>query len=108
MFTFKREVKAVSLVEQQIQVWIAWENRINPDGTYQSNYDNWARKFIEFIGKDDICDVGPDDVESFLLFLSSTINGQYQLNVARKAVNAIRRFYTARGKKMSKSSCYNR
>jgi hypothetical protein len=99
LFTFKREVK---LVDQQISVWIARENRDNPNGTYQTHYESWARKFIDFIRKDDICDVEPDDVESFLHHVASTINGRYQLIVARKAVNAIRRFYTARGKKMVK------
>lgn len=107
MNPFKRSV--VSLADQQISVWIAWENRINPGGIYQSSYDSWSRMFVKFIRKDDICDVEQHDVDSFLRHVSATQNGQHALNTAKKAVNSVRRFYTARGKKMlnNKSSCYN-
>ena len=100
MFTFKRRGRDATLAERQIEVWIAWENRANPSGTYQSQYDSWARQFVEFISKDDICDIEQDDVESFLDHVASTVNGQYPLLVAKKSVNALIRFYTARGKRM--------
>jgi site-specific recombinase XerD len=99
--------RSVSLVDQQVSVWIAWENRVNPYGLYLREYERWVREFIRFISKADLCDVDESDVDAFLDQVALSHNGQYPVRSAEKAVNSVRRFYTARGKKMSRSSCYN-
>lgn len=100
MFTFK---KSTTLVDKQIIVWIAWEDRVNPDGCYLREYERWVRNFFQFINKDDVCDIEENDVESFLDHVAVTNNGVFPVRSAQKAINAIRRFYTARGKRMARA-----
>ncbi len=102
MFTLTKK-KGNTLADNQVTVWIAWENRINPNGFYQSEYDAWGRRFIKFSGKSDVCDIYPHEVESFLEHVAGTYNTTHTINTARKAVNALRRFYTARGRQLAKS-----
>lgn len=104
MSLFKRQVaRRVPLIEQQISVWIAWERRKAPYGMYLSEYESWLRQFVAFnSNKEDVCDITDDDVNLFINHLRHIRDASWWLSSAEKAIRSIRRFYTARGKKMTK------
>jgi site-specific recombinase XerD len=102
MFYLKKNSNKKPLIEQQINVWIAWERRKAPYGMYLSEYESWLIQFSKFNNtKSDVCDITDDDVVRFINHLRDIRDATWWLSSAEKAIRSIRRFYTARGKKLS-------
>lgn len=93
-----------SLAQQQVDVWIAWERRRAPFSNCLHEYESWARQFVEFISKQDVCDVGEEDIKAFLDEIDSDgMHGKWYTDGAESAIRSICRFYVARGKNMAKN-----
>lgn len=84
-------------IDIQIEVFLKWRDK---RGMSLSNYQDWLFMFADFIGKDDIYDVRPNDVHAFIERVRSERNGEWPVFSAEKALRQFIRFYTARGKIM--------
>ncbi len=102
MNMFKR--KQSTLLDKQIEVWIAWEIQNKPSASYQNDYEQWVRRFAKFTSKTSIWDVDDRDTEDFLKYIQQNYNGQFPLIKARIALNSICKYYAARGKNVMRMS----
>lgn len=82
------------LLSKQIEVFLEWCRRSNLTG---ASYREFLAEFAGFTLKEDIMDVSDEDVELWIAHLLETQNAQYQRLNGKKAVEALIRFYKARG-----------
>lgn len=100
-----RRLKEKELLEQQVRVFMEWGTR---HGIVTSEYVRWLELFIAVTHKTDILDVTDDDLDFFMSQVYNTENSQHSRSNARKAVQAIRRYYGARSKNAKKRDTMGR
>lgn len=83
------------LLVKQIEVFLEWCRRANLEG---HAYRECLAEFSDHTAKEDIMDIQDEDVERWIAYLFETRTAQYQREEGKRAVEALVRFYKARGK----------
>lgn len=87
------------LIDQQLDVYLNWEHRRAPQGTYINAYEDWIRQFITFVDKEDVYDINEYHITEFTRGVNLNNESTAVKNTALKAVKSFCRFYAARGKR---------
>lgn len=82
------------LLEKQIEVFLEWTRRKNLTGLYYANY---LGEFARFTSKEDILDIKDDDLDLWIAHLFESRHTQHERLDGKRAVEALVRFYRARG-----------
>lgn len=82
------------LLKKQIEVFLEWSRRSNIQG---SSYLSYLEEFSDFSSKEDIMDVQNEDVEIWIAHLFEHYDSLYERLAGKRAVEALIRFYKARG-----------
>lgn len=83
------------LLRKQVDVFISWGQR---NGQVSDGYEGWLTLFVNTTFKTDIMDVTGDDLHLFLDKAWQIARGQHDKNVAKKAIESLVRYYSARKK----------
>jgi len=89
--------KKQSHIHEQIKVFLGYLIR---NGNRCGTYNFWLQEFVKLNKVEDVYDIEEGDIENYLTDISVLYQGQHALNESEKAVRALIRFYTARGRNL--------
>lgn len=83
------------ILQSQVDVFVEWGRRYNISS---SDHRRWLEIFLQNTDKTDILDVTEEDRNHFLEIVKTKTYSQHDYNTARKAIDSLMRYYSARTK----------